>query len=172
MRRLVLCFMVSVAGAVVAGPATVAAAGGGCHQPNPTEGSGQTVRLSGNCISPAVLTAEAGEITFINDDPILHNVTGSGLFEELASDETFKRRFSAGTYPFSCTLHPGMNGVLIVGEGRTDPSSEATPIAATPAAAASAASASGDGVARGVLVFGAVALAAPAGYVLGRRRRV
>ena len=171
MRRLVLCFLVLLAGAVVMAPGPVAAAGGGCHQPDPTEGSGQTVRLSGNCMSPTVLMAEAGEITFINDDSVMHNVTGSGLFEELAAADTFTHRFSAGTYPFSCTLHPGMNGVLVVGDAASAEPAAVTPIAARPATAASSAGASGNAVFTVVVAITVGVIATVGGFTLGRRRR-
>ena len=174
MKRSILLCLAAVAAMVVGFAPGPAAAGGGCHSPEPTEGNGQTVHLSRNCMSPTVLKAEEGGITFVNDDPGLHNVTGSGMFEELASGATFTRRFASGTYPFSCTLHPGMNGVLIVGDGdsegtRAEPA-PVTPIAASPASAESPASESTNGLLTIAVALVVAVIAATGGFAFGRRR--
>lgn len=116
-RALAATAVLSIA---IALPAEPAAAGGGCHRPN-TEGTGTTVRLTNACMSPTVLRTEPGAtVTFVNDDQMAHNVNGNPIYADLLTEGTSARfHFAdAGTYPYTCTLHPGMNGVVVVGDGR------------------------------------------------------
>lgn len=61
-----------------------------------------------------------GSVAWVNKSGNIHNVTfadttlkGSGV---MMSGDTFKVNFPrAGTYPYSCTYHPGMSGTVIVG---------------------------------------------------------
>jgi plastocyanin len=98
---------------------TAAAGGGGCHQP-PSHGTGTTVRMVRACMTPTVLRADAGSVvTFVNDDDMPHNVVSSSVYEDLPRrDDSVEIRFSEpGVYPYSCTIHPGMNGAIVVGDG-------------------------------------------------------
>jgi hypothetical protein len=61
-----------------------------------------------------------------------------------------------GTFGYSCYLHPGMNGAIVVGQAAVRPAT-----AATPAALASSSTAS-DGVGFGLLALGGLG-----GAVLG-----
>ena len=114
------------AASVVAAPA--ASAGGGCHrvhEEGQSEAAGTTVEMSGSCFGPTVLTTTVGAaVTFVNRDTYVHNVTGTTWGHgDLAEGATFTYRFTEpGTYPYSCTLHPGMNGAVVVG-------AEPTPVA-------------------------------------------
>lgn len=115
-RALAATAVLSMAIALPADPAT---AGGGCHQPN-TEGTGTTVRLTNACMSPTVLRTEPGAtVTFVNDDQMSHNVNGNPIYADLLTQGASARfHFAdAGTFPYTCTLHPGMNGVVVVGDG-------------------------------------------------------
>jgi plastocyanin len=106
----------------VAAPAA-AGGGGGCHRDmasGPTEGSGDTVALEELCMTPSVLRVEPGTVvTFVNHDEMTHNVYGSGMFvHELAPAGTAAFRFDdEGTFPYACTIHPGMVGAIAVGDG-------------------------------------------------------
>ena len=107
----------SVASVVV--PAAPAVAGGGCHTP-PTEGTGTTVELAKLCMSPTVLRAEEGAtVTFVNRDAMEHNVASNGFYTDFAkAGDTWQYRFTeSGTYAYACTLHPGMTGAIVVGDG-------------------------------------------------------
>ena len=122
MRRLLAAVCV-VAGSVVvptAGPAE--AGGGGCRQADATEGTGSTVETRNACFEPTVLRVEPGTtVTFVNRDGIEHAVSGVNLdsWDQLGAGVTLQYAFDrAGTYPYMCNLHPGMTGVVIVGEGR------------------------------------------------------
>ncbi len=116
MRRLLVVLAVLAASTVVA--PTPARAGGGCYGSSQPSGSGSTVVLSMNCMTPRVLNAPSGDVTFLNTDDVTHNVVGDSWgVDELRTGETFSRAFTPGTYVFACTLHPGMVGGLVVGEG-------------------------------------------------------
>jgi plastocyanin len=112
-----------LAGTVLAGlvtAATPASAGGGCHT-GPTQGTGTAVDLKDACFTPSLLrVAEGSTVTFTNDDPFVHNVSGSlwGHYDDLRPNTTFSATFDrAGIYPYACTIHPGMTGVIVVGDG-------------------------------------------------------
>jgi plastocyanin len=112
-----------LAGAILAGvviAATPASAGGGCHT-GPTQGTGTAVDLEGACFTPSLLrVAEGSTVTFTNIDPFVHNVSGSlwGYYDDLRPNTSFSATFDqTGIYPYACTIHPGMTGVIVVGDG-------------------------------------------------------
>ena len=144
-------------------PATPAAAGGGCHSAGPESAqpmAGTTVEMVGNCFLPGVLTVDPGTtVRFANQDDIAHVVlgTGWGSGEMVAPGKTVEHRFAQpGTFAYSCHLHPGMNGAIVVGE------TGATPVTAPPPAALATSSTTSDGV-----DFGLLALGGLGGAVLG-----
>jgi plastocyanin len=121
-RRLtVLVPLLAVLAATVLAAAPASAGGGGCHRPA-TEGGGGTLALSELCFSPTVLRVAAGsEVTIVNRDAIGHPLSrpgGEWAWDGLAGDRTTVRLERAGTYPFFCYAHPGMVGVVVVGDGR------------------------------------------------------
>ncbi len=102
------------------GPTKASAGGGGCHGAPENQGTGTEVTIK-NCFSPTVLRVEPGtQVTFRNTDPYQHNVGGQSwavpgyLNTSAKAEVTFAK---AGTFPYACTLHPGMVGVVIVGDG-------------------------------------------------------
>lgn len=73
-----------------------ASAGGGCHRETPTQGAGDTVAMSKACFDPSVLRGDPGtEVTFVNQDPIAHNVsaTGWGYFNDMNEGDAFRATF-------------------------------------------------------------------------------
>jgi plastocyanin len=102
-----------------------AVAGGGCmHGSPPSDGAGTTVEMVDACFTPTVLhVAPGAEVTFVNrDEGVAHNVVGVGatwgVFDELSFGERASYRFGAnGVYLFSCYLHEGMIGAVVVGDG-------------------------------------------------------
>jgi plastocyanin len=118
---LVLMLGWAAAGAVLAG--------GGCHPEGATdtiagEGSGTTVKLDGCTFAPTITRVPVGaEVRWINDSSSPHDVTGRRFewgSEQLSTGDSFSRRFAeAGVYPYSCSLHPGMAGVVVVGAPAT-----------------------------------------------------
>jgi plastocyanin len=121
-RRLpVLALLLVVLVATVLPAASPASAGGGCHRPA-TEASGATLTLSELCFSPTVLRVEPGaEVRIVNRDSLAHPLArpgGEWYWDGNARDATTVRLDGAGTYPFFCFAHPGMVGVVVVGDGR------------------------------------------------------
>ena len=70
-------------------------------------------------IPASVTVAVGGTVTWQNGSPAAHNVrstTGAFLGSpDLDPTETFLVTFAqAGTFPYQCTIHPGMNGTVTV----------------------------------------------------------
>jgi plastocyanin len=161
--------------------AVPASAGGGCHVPA-TEGRGTTMALTELCFSPTVLRVAAGsEVTIVNRDPTVHPLGrpgGDWSWDGAASDTTTVRLDQPGTYPFFCYVHPGMVGVVVVGDGRgtgtpvidvAAPASPGVAAAGQPARAAQAAVAGSEPPAFPAAWLVLVALAALVGAVAGTR---
>lgn len=78
------------------------------------------VDMRGSKFAPsAILVAAGATVTFTNSDGINHNVTfdntaiaGAGNFSTGSVSVTLPT--TAGTYPYQCTLHSGMNGTVQV----------------------------------------------------------
>jgi plastocyanin len=106
---------------LVAAPAWPAQAGGGHGCEEQTEGTGTDVVIADICFQPNLLHVDAGaEVSFLNKDPFGHNVYGTGwaVGDLAANGGTGSVSFAdEGLFPFQCTLHPGMTGVIVVGDG-------------------------------------------------------
>ena len=94
-----------------------------CSEDDPSGPDGDDVTTiemqSGNTFSPATRTVEVGTIVrWVNEDQVAHNTTSTtGEWEsnDLNPDGTFQHTFStAGTFPYECTIHPGMTGTITV----------------------------------------------------------
>jgi plastocyanin len=121
-RRLrALVLLPTVLAAAVLAAAPPAAAGGGCHRPA-TEGRGTTLALTELCFSPSVLRVAPGaEVTIVNRDALTHPLGrpgGEWAWEGNMGDRVTVRLDRGGIYPFFCYAHPGMVGVVVVGDGR------------------------------------------------------
>ncbi len=105
--------------AVVAAPP--AHAGGTCHS-GPTAARGDAVAMEGLCFLPTTLFTEPGStVTFTNDDSTPHDVTGLGVQwgagDPMATGDAVAATFTdPGVYAYSCTVHPGMVGAVVVGD--------------------------------------------------------
>jgi plastocyanin len=99
-----------------------ASGGGGCGGPV-TDAAGTTVEIKDFCFGPTILRVATGEtITFVNGDPFPHTVLGAngawGSYDALKQGGEATYGFSeAGVYPYVCTLHVGMVGAVVVGDG-------------------------------------------------------
>ena len=122
---------------------TSVAAGGGCHPPSDaaTQRSGTSVDVKGCLFGPTVLRAPVGAtVTWTNQDVVPHAIAGSGwvaaenpITQGASVSHTFDQ---AGIYTYMCYVHPGMAGVIVVGD---EPLAGATAnVPSTPAAPASA----------------------------------
>lgn len=77
------------------------------------------VRIDNFTFSPAVITVKPGtQITWTNADDIPHTVvsdTKAFKSKVLATGEKFTYTAGkAGTYPYSCSIHPNMTGKVVV----------------------------------------------------------
>ena len=161
-RRLpAVVLLLAVLAATVLAAVPASAGGGGCHRPA-TEARGSTLTLTELCFSPTVLRVEEGsQVTIVNRDSIAHPLSrpgGEWYWDGGIDDSTTVRMTQAGTYPFFCYAHPGMVGVVVVGDGR-DTGSRVVEAAAT-----GAGTGTGSGLADGVAAEadGAVPAAATA----------
>lgn len=82
-----------------------------------TPPSGQQVVLSGFVFDPDVLTVKAGDtVVFTNEDSVPHEVKIDGKVlgpQQKGASVTWKAE-KAGSYPYSCTVHPSMVGTIVV----------------------------------------------------------
>ncbi len=127
----------AVACMVLWGGSGVASAGGGCHIP-PTTRRGDSVDIADLCFDATVLYVEPGaDVTWTNRDAMTHVVVGVGDSWgdpgiSLLQGDTVSYRFDRdGVYPYSCLLHPGMVGAIVVGDGVGTDLAGVVPVAAT-----------------------------------------
>lgn len=119
------------------------AAGGGCipQAGTPTEGTGVAVSLKSCLFGPAILHAPVGvPVTWTNDDYVPHAVAGAGWsanadpFGMFAPGSSVTHTFDApGIYAYMCHIHPGMAGLVIVGDVAFPPAPPAPLTPQTPA---------------------------------------
>lgn len=104
-------------------PALASASGGGGCGRSVTDEAGTTVEIRWFCFGPTILRApEGATVTFVNQDPVPHNVLGAagawGGYERLGEGREVSYTFTEpGVYPYACTYHPGMVGAVVVGDG-------------------------------------------------------
>ena len=95
----------------------------GCKEdedpPAPTGPGVNEVWMQSNKFNPETRTIAVNTtITWTNKDGVDHNVVSStSLFDSgiIPAGGTYSRQFTtAGTFPYTCTLHANMNGTIIV----------------------------------------------------------
>lgn len=95
--------MLAAAAVLLAGPAAAAK-----HE----------VVMDGVSYAPSSLTVKRGDtVVWVNRDPFPHTVTSGKAFDsrEIAAGGTWTHvARTPGSYPYVCTLHPGMKGTLVV----------------------------------------------------------
>ena len=148
MRRTTIAALIAPVLLLIAALATPATqAGGGCHMPDGsvyTEGEASVIRMDTCSFSPTIAKVPVGtSVRFLNTSTIEHAVVGrAGTFDSqiLSPGSEYSAKFAAaGTYPFSCPLHPGMVGAIVVGGEAAAP---AAPAMTSTSAAASTTEAS------------------------------
>jgi plastocyanin len=92
---------------------------GAAHAAAKAKPKPQVIVIEAMKFSPAVLNVTAGDtIVWKNKDPFPHNVVAADKsFHSpvIAADGSWKfKAVKAGTFPYTCTLHPGMNATLVV----------------------------------------------------------
>lgn len=76
-----------------------------------------TVHMSDFSFKPDKLTVQTGDtVVFQNDDDATHNVTADAFKSgDVGGGKSWSYTFSkAGTYTYTCTYHPGMQGTITV----------------------------------------------------------
>ena len=104
----------------------LACSGSSSSPTTPSSGTGTNVSIisgSSNLTTTAyapnpVSISVGGAVTWVNNDNTAHTATGSnGSFDSgtIAPGGSFTRTFTAaGSFPYHCTLHPGMIGTVNV----------------------------------------------------------
>lgn len=111
------------AAAIAQTSAPEARAGGGCHE-EVTDEATNSVAMTEGCFVPSVARIEPGQsVTWGNESGQRHSLTGQnaswGLEYELSRGDSASLTFDeAGTYAYYCIIHPGMIGVVVVGDGK------------------------------------------------------
>ena len=109
-------------GALVLLPGVASASGGGgCGQPV-TDEPATGVDIEDFCFSPTIVRVGVGDaVTFTNVDPVPHSVLGAnatwGDYAGFKKKSVTYRFSEPGVYPYVCTYHVGMVGVVVVGDG-------------------------------------------------------
>lgn len=76
-----------------------------------------TVNIQNFSFNPATLTVKKGAaVTWTNNDSAPHQIKSAAFNSELMSQgQTFSFTFNdAGTFDYSCSIHPSMTGKIIV----------------------------------------------------------
>ncbi len=97
----------------------LSAACGGNEDSGPVTPEAATVLMPGFLFTPFTITIGVGETVTFDFPAESHNV----IFEKVAGapadiQETINRKVArsfpvAGTFPYDCTIHPGMSGVVV-----------------------------------------------------------
>lgn len=106
---------------VIAVVGALPACGDDSSGPGACTPSATQICMSGSSFIPSTLSVAAGAtVTWRNESGISHTVTSdpgaTEAFDEPVGDgDTFVRQFNtAGSYPYHCEIHPGMDGTLTV----------------------------------------------------------
>ena len=108
--------------------AVVACGGGGSDTTAPGTGGGgggstpvatTSVAMQTNAFTPrSIRVAPSATVTWTNSDGYAHNVVFSGTVGAISDFATGSRTLqmpaAAGTYNYTCNLHPGMSGTVTV----------------------------------------------------------
>jgi plastocyanin len=106
----------------------LAIAGNPCYHeteiPEVTVASGNQVETEPCAFAPTITVVDSGEsVTFRNPGDMPHLVTGANAKWgdrdlELDPGKAVAYTFTEpGVYPYACTIHPGMSGAIVVGNG-------------------------------------------------------
>lgn len=128
MRRIVWFILAVFLSLIVTACAQQQPAGGAQPTAAPAESvEGAQVTMQNTSFQPQELNVQPGAtVTWTNEDNFAHTVTAgtrdnpSGLFDSgnVAAGGTFNFTFEEpGTYEYFCSIHDGMRGVIVVGEG-------------------------------------------------------
>jgi plastocyanin len=83
----------------------------------PSSIDGPAVAVQDYQFAPRSLSVETGAtVTWVWEGRAPHDVVGQGFESADQSSGTFRHTFKQpGTYAYECTIHPGMEGSIVVG---------------------------------------------------------
>jgi plastocyanin len=92
-----------------------------CSSEGASGGTGTEIRVLDYEFDPDSFTVGVGDtVTWAWEGSASHNVVGDGFTSPDQSSGSFRHTFEEpGTYPYACTIHPGMDGTVIVEGGDT-----------------------------------------------------
>jgi plastocyanin len=98
---------------------TAAACSSSSNPSSPSSGSLVTVQINNSTYAPNPMTMKVGQqVNWKNNDSITHTATLEGMFNNVISPNSAQgapvTMNSAGTFNYHCTIHPGMNGTIVV----------------------------------------------------------
>jgi plastocyanin len=122
-NRLLPAALAALALAACGGSQPAATAPAATPSPAPTPASSPvattSVTIADFAFGPGVITVRAGStVTWTNKDQDAHTVaiTGAPPSQPLVSGDTYTHTFAQpGTYPYRCSIHPTMRGMVVVG---------------------------------------------------------
>ncbi|HEX9093364.1 MAG TPA: cupredoxin family copper-binding protein [Coriobacteriia bacterium] len=119
MRRIAIVMLVAALAALALTGCSSGATSGGTPgaATGGAGGASAAVEISGFAFAPgSVQVAVGGTVTWTNKDSAAHTVKGDGWGSgDLAQGATFSNTFDkAGTYAYSCGIHPSMTGDVVV----------------------------------------------------------
>ncbi len=93
--------------------------GTGTPGTTPSGGDVSTVQISDFAFQPAELSVKQGtSVTWVNEDSVTHIVKMDSVFESpgLGKGQSYTHMFTEapGDYPYSCAIHPSMQGKITV----------------------------------------------------------
>ncbi len=117
-KSIVAALGVTLLALVLVGCATSAPSGGSTGgTAAPGAAKAVAVEIKEFSFQPATVEVPVGgTVTWTNADAATHTVKGSGWTSgDLAQGATFSNTFdTAGTFPYSCGIHPSMTGEVVV----------------------------------------------------------
>ena len=77
------------------------------------------VKISNFSFNPGVITVKKGtSVTWTNEDPMSHTITGNNggpKSDAIPNGGNYSYKFdTVGTFPYHCSIHPSMNGSVVV----------------------------------------------------------
>lgn len=121
--RVPLAVMIAALALMALAGCTGPSAGGGATTPPASSGGAAgsaTVVEKNYSFTPNSLNVNVGDVvTFTNQDSVAHDVSinGQDLGNQAPGQSVTWTAATAGTFPFSCLIHPSMTGQVTVGSG-------------------------------------------------------
>jgi plastocyanin len=116
-RTIALALVAALAGLVLAGCSAPASTGGSTGGTTGGAAKSVSVEIKEFSFQPATVEiAVGGTVKWTNADPATHTVKGEGWGSgDLAQGASYENTFAtAGTFQYSCGVHPSMTGEVVV----------------------------------------------------------